>query len=164
MRPKCNLPPGNNLKCKRLANPKILFPKNEDNTKGSKLLQTQEDQKVEWQEYTFQEVVDSVEIKFNVAAVDMQYAEELEEDYVGYRNQTIIIMVTQLRTWCIITTKENLAIKEHSLAPWSDTPKAHITTFLRQLDQRQVKYEYHGVTVTNDDKVDNLVAQMKTRS
>ena len=95
-----------------------------------------------------------------VAAFDMQYLKELKEEYLGYKNQTIKTMVTQLSTWYDITTKEKLAMKTHFLTPWSDTPEAHITTFARQLDRRQVKCEDHGVTITNDDKVDHFVAQM----
>ena len=34
-----------------------------------------------------------------VAADDAQYVEELEEDYVGYKNQTIKMMIAQLQTW-----------------------------------------------------------------
>ena len=60
----------------------------------------------------------------------------------------------------VITTKEKLAIKAHFLAPWSNTQEAHVTNFARQLDRFQVKCEYHGITVTNDDKVDHFVAQM----
>ena len=53
-----------------------------------------------------------------------------------------------------------MAIKDHLLAPWSDTTEVHVTTFARQLDMHQVECKYHGVTVTNDDKVDHFVAQM----
>ena len=34
--------------------------------------------------------------------------------------------------------------KTHFLAPCSDTLKAHVTTFARQLDRRQVKFEDLG--------------------
>ena len=95
-----------------------------------------------------------------VAAVDTQYVEELKEDYVGYKNQTIKTMVIQLRMWYVITTKEKLAIKAHFLATWSNTPEAHVTTFARQLDRRQVECKDHGVTIANDDKVDHFAAQM----
>ena len=98
--------------------------------------------------------------EFFVAAVDAQYGEELTEDYVGYKNQTIKKMVTQLRTWYVITTKEKLDIKSNFLAPCSDTPDAHVTTFARQLDRLQVDCKDNGVTITNDDKVDHFVAQM----
>ena len=69
-------------------------------------------------------------------------------------------MVTQICTWYVITTKEKLDIKSHFLFPWSDTPEAHVTAFARQLDRRQVKCKDHGVTITNDDKVDQFVAQI----
>ena len=40
-----------------------------------------------------------------VTAVVVQYVGELKEDYVGYKNQTIKTIVTQIRTWYAITTK-----------------------------------------------------------
>ena len=95
-----------------------------------------------------------------VAAVDTQYVEELKEDYAGYKNQTIKTLVTHISTWYVITTNEKLAIKAHFLAPWSNTPEAYVTTFARQLDRHQVECEDHGVTVTNNEKVDHIVAQM----
>ena len=69
-------------------------------------------------------------------------------------------MVTQLQTWYIITIKENLTINSHFLAPRIDTLDAHISTFARQPERRQVECKYHGVMVTNDDKVEYFVSQM----
>ena len=83
-----------------------------------------------------------------VVAADTKYVEQLEEDYVGYKNQNIRTMAEKLQTWYVITTKEKLAIKAHLLKPWSNTPDTHITTFARQLDMRQAKCKDHGVTVT----------------
>ena len=60
-------------------------------------------------------VVDAGAIEAIVAVVNTQYAEQLEEDYVGYKNQNIRKMVEQLQTWYIITTKEKLIIKAHFL-------------------------------------------------
>ena len=68
-------------------------------------------------------------VKAIVADVNAQYVKDLEEDYTGYKKKTTKTMVTQLQIWCAITTKEKLAIKFHSLTPWSDTPISHITTF-----------------------------------
>ena len=99
-------------------------------------------------------------VKSIITAVDTKYVEELEEDYVGYKNQTIKTLVTQLHTWYIITNKENMAIKYHFLAPWSDTREAHVTTFARQLDRCQVECEEHGVIITNDNKVDHFPSQI----
>ena len=95
-----------------------------------------------------------------VAAVDEKYVKEPKEEYVWYKKHTIKTIVTEIHTWYVITTKDKLAIKAHFLAPWSDTPDAHVTTFARQLDRHQVECKEHGVTITNDDKVDHFVAQM----
>ena len=95
----------NNLDCKQLKKPEIINPRTEDITQGKYLLQFQEDQQVAWQEYTFQEVVDSVAAKAIVAAVNAQCVKELKEDYVGYKNQTIKTLVTHLSTWYVITIK-----------------------------------------------------------
>ena len=105
-------------------------------------------------------MIESVAVEAIVAAVEAQYFEELKEYYVGYKNQTIKTMVTQIRMWYVIATKENLASKSHFLATCSDTPDAHVTTFERQLDRRQDKCKYHGVTITDFDKLDHFVAQM----
>ena len=148
------------LDCGRIKRPYLLKLKIEDDTKGSKILQFQEDHKFNRQECTFQELVDAVAVKAIVAAVDAQYVEDLEEDYVDYKNQNIKMMAEQLQAWYVITTKEKLAIKAHFFEPWSDTLDAHIPTFPRQLERRQVECGDHGVTVTEADKVDHFVSQM----
>ena len=86
------------LDCRRIKRPNLLNTKIEDDTKGHNTLQLQEYHKVNWQEYTFQEVVDYVAVEAIIAAVDAQYVEDLEEDYVGYKNQNIKTMVEQLQT------------------------------------------------------------------
>ena len=95
-----------------------------------------------------------------VTAADTQYVEDLEEDYVSYKTQTIKTIIKKLQTWYVIMTKEKLAIKAHFLVPWSDTPGVHVTTFARQLERRQVECKDHGVTVTKADKMDHFLSQM----
>ena len=65
----------NNLDCKRIDKNKLLNPRITDSTKRYNLLQLQEYHKVEWQEYTLQEVFDSMTVKAIVAAVDSQYVD-----------------------------------------------------------------------------------------
>ena len=101
-----------------------------------------------------------MEVEAISAAVDTQYVKEIKEEYLGYKNQTIKKMVTQICTWYVITTKENLATKYPFLATWSNTTEAHTTTFARQLDRHQVSYKYHGITITSDNTVDHFVDQM----
>ena len=79
-----------------------------------------------------------MEVEAIVSSVDAQYVKELKEDYAGLKNYTIKTLFTHIIKWYAITTKNKLAIKSHFLAPWSDTPEAHVTTFARQLDRRQV--------------------------
>ena len=78
---KMSLAAGNqHLNCGPIKKPDFLNLKIEDDTKGRELLQFQEDHKVNWKEYTFQEVVDDVAVEAIVAAVDAQYMEDIKED------------------------------------------------------------------------------------
>ena len=81
------------LECRRIKRSELLNTKIVDNTKGHRLLQIQEDHKIHWQEYTFQEAINSISVKAIVAVIDAQYVEQLEEDHVGYKNQNIRTMV-----------------------------------------------------------------------
>ena len=59
-----------NLDCKRLKKPDILNPRIEDSTQGRELLQFQAEQKVKWQEYIFQEMVESLTVEAIIAAIE----------------------------------------------------------------------------------------------
>ena len=61
----------------RIKRPKLLNLKIEYDTKGRGLLQIQEDHKVHFQEYNFQEVINAVAVEAILAAVDAQYVEQL---------------------------------------------------------------------------------------
>ena len=86
LRPKCVSPTETTTLTERASKiPSSSIQKTEDDTKGREIIQFQEYHKVKWQEYTFQEVVDSMAVESIIADVNAQYAEELEEDYVGYK-------------------------------------------------------------------------------
>ena len=148
------------LECGHIKRPELLNPIIEDNTKGCEIFQIQEDHKVNRQDYICQYVIDDMAVEAIFAAVDSQYVEQLEEDCVGYKNQNIRTMVEQFQTWYVITTKEKIAIQAHFLEPWSNTPDAHITTFSRQLDRRQVKCEDRRITVTEAYNLDHIILHM----
>ena len=78
-------------------------------------------------------VVDAVAVEAIAAAVDEQYIDKLREEYVGYKNATIKTMIKQLRSWFVITNSGKTAIKTAFLAPWADTPNAHVTAMMRPL-------------------------------
>ena len=69
----------------------------------------------------------------------MQYVAQLHKEYLGFSGVTIFQMLNHLRTWFKITNAQQLAIKIRFAAPWSETPDAHVTTYARQLDKRQVE-------------------------
>ena len=150
------------LDCSRLKKPGLVHPSIDGNTKGRDLLEFQEKHKQTWAEYHSQMVIDAVAVEAIVAAVDVQYLDQLSEEYVGYKNATIKTMVAHLRTWFVITNAEKIAIKAAFHAPWADTPNAHVTTFARQLDRRQIECLDHGVTITNAEKVVHFIEQMYT--
>ena len=65
------------LECGRIKRPKLPNTKIEDDTKGRNLIQIQGEHKVNWQEYTFHEVIDAVALKDIVPSVNTQYVEQL---------------------------------------------------------------------------------------
>ena len=77
----------NTLDCQRLAKPKFLNTKIKYDTKGCDLLHIQEEQRVQFQEYIFQEGVDFGAVDAIVAVFDAQYIKELEEDYLRHKNR-----------------------------------------------------------------------------
>ena len=148
------------LNCAWLKKKAIIHRNIANDTKGRDLIQLQEDQKLHWTEYHFQMVIGAVAVEAIIAAVDKQYIDELKEEYVGYNNQAIKTMVLQLWTWFVITNSEKVVIKAHFYAPWSDTPKSHITTFAHQLDHRQIECSNHGVTIKDEIKVFHFIQEM----
>ena len=69
-------------------------------------------------------------------------------------------MIKRFRSWFVITNSEKIAIKTAFLAPWADTQNAHVTTFARQLNRRQIECHDHGVVITDDEKVVHFVQEM----
>ena len=69
-------------------------------------------------------------------------------------------MLQHLRTWYKVTNAQQLAGKTCFAAPWSETPNAHVTTYARQLDRRQVECGELNVTITDDDKILQFIGEM----
>ena len=93
-----------NLNFSHLPIPACINSAITDTTTGRQLLQLQDDQKLEWQDYTFQKVIDDIGVQAIISAVDAQYVDELAKDYISYKTQTIATKLAQLRTWVVITT------------------------------------------------------------
>ena len=63
-------------------------------------LNLQESQKVKREKYELQEAATDIRVKRIVKCIKEQYVEEINEEYFGFANSTIIIMLTHLQsTW-----------------------------------------------------------------
>jgi len=116
--------------------------------------------KVLWREYQMQEAINEIGVERIVEAVDAQYVEQLEKEYLGYSGISIFVMLQHLRTWYKITNAQQLAGKNRFAAPWSETPNAHVTTYARQLDRRQVECGELNVTISDGDKILQFIGEM----
>jgi hypothetical protein len=57
--------------------------------------------------FDLQEAVTNIGVQHIIDNVEDQYVEELNEDYFGYANQAIKLVLAHLRTkWCKVMTKE----------------------------------------------------------
>ena len=68
------------LGCSRIPKLQRINGAIQDTITGRKLLQLQNNQKMEWQDYTLQNVINELGVEAIIAAVDTQYVDELAED------------------------------------------------------------------------------------
>ena len=73
--------------------------------------------KVTWYGYHLQEAVIFHRRSAIVASVIPQYTKQKEVDYLGYSNKTILLLVTHLHTWPVITNTERMATKDTFIVP-----------------------------------------------
>jgi hypothetical protein len=93
--------------------------------------------KVKIKDYYKQESTVAIIVKRVVTeAVDKIYVEELEDEYIGYSNQTIKSLIQHLKDeWCIVTTlkKKCVLASLHLTWDWA----CHITRLAKKLDRQQ---------------------------
>ena len=66
-----------------------------------------------------------------------------ENEYTGYRNQTIKLLVTHIKNeWCVVTTIEKTRAKDRFKEKWNGV--THITKYAKQLDKRQLECKKIG--------------------
>jgi len=107
-----------------------------------------------------QEAVDDISVERIVQdIVDEMYVEELDEDYVGYSNQTIKTILTHIKdNWCIITTLEKKQAAENFRVQWDAT--SHITKYARELDKQQRLCRDIGIPAPGLTKIQYYVENM----
>ena len=117
-----------NLNCTVIAKPAVASTDFTAGKESNAVEQKKEVHKVLWQEYQMQEAINEIGVEKIVEAVDAQYVEQLEAEYVGYSRITIFVMLKHLRMWYKVTNAQQHAGKTRFAAPWSVTPNAHVTT------------------------------------
>ena len=118
----------------RLSKP---APVNEDITTFStpfKILTLQESKNAKKGAYKLQEAATEIRVEQIIECIKEKYTEELNKEYFGFSNSTIITMTTYLRaTWCKVLTRDKTEAKEDFLQPW--TLPAQIISFRSYLNK-----------------------------
>ena len=84
----------------RLPEPATVHPEIQDDTGQIDLLRLTNEQDERWAAYHIQESATEIGVAMLVANVEDQYLIELNEQYVGFRNQTPLTILTHLtKTW-----------------------------------------------------------------
>ena len=113
-----------------------------------------------WQNFYKQESVQGVIVdRLVLEAVDSDYVEELEDEYLGYSRETIKTVLTHIKTnYCTITTLDKKEAKDAFEQLWNG--QGHITKFARNLDRKQEWCTEINVNKTDGDKVQVYVESM----
>jgi hypothetical protein len=135
-----------------LSKPTTINPKINKLSNPYVILTLQEEMKTLQKEFKLQEAVTNIGVQRIIDSVEEQYVKELNEDYFGYANQTIEMLLTHLCTkWCKVMTKERTNTTEAFYQAWvpSITP---IITFGHQLDKQQKKCKNINVIILDEAK------------
>ena len=149
---------GPTLHCNKMEKPPFTHPDITPLTTVNEDRQITDEHKVTWDKYHLQEVVIFHGRAAIVAAVMPQYIEEKEVDYLGYSMESILTLITHLRTWPVITNTERMSTKAAFVAPWSNSSDQNLSAYAQDLTRRQNNATKYAVNITNDDKVTQLVA------
>lgn len=117
--------------------------------------------KVLWKDYTTMNVVKEEATEYICNnLIEKMYVEELEDEYMGYRNTTPKQLFTHIRTeWCEITTLEQEAATRELNTTWNRGTE-HVSAFKRRLDKAQKKCIKVGASAEDKAKVQIYVKEM----
>ena len=94
---------------KRLNEPDAVHPDIKDDTKQTDLLRLTKIEDERWTAFHIQEAATEIGVAMLVANVEDQYLVELNEQYVGFRNQTTRTILTHLtKTWVKVQNHEKV--------------------------------------------------------
>jgi hypothetical protein len=141
----------------RLVQPPAFNPAIKDNTPQRELLSLQGDTKNLQKAFDLQEAVTNIGVQCIIDSIEEQYAEELNEDYFGYANQTIKSLLKHLCTnWCKVMTKKHTDATKAFYHTWVPS-STHVITFGYQLRKLQKKYRLTNVIISDKAKALHFV-------
>ena len=93
----------------RLNEPDAVHPDIKDETKQIDLLRVTKVQDEKWAAYHIQEAATKIGVAMLIANVEDQYLVELNDQYVGFRNQTPLTILPNLtKTWVKVQNHEKV--------------------------------------------------------
>jgi hypothetical protein len=143
-----------------LSKPTTIKPKINELSSPYAILTLQEEMKTLQKEFKLQGAVTTIRVQRIIDSVEEQYVKELNKDYFGYTNQTIKMLLSQLRkNWCKVMMKERNNSTEAFHQAWV-LLTTHIITFSRQLNKQQKKCKNINVIISEEAKTLHFVGQM----
>jgi hypothetical protein len=143
-----------------LSKPTTINPKINELSNPYAILTLQEEMKTLLKELELQEAVTTIGAQRIIDRVEEQYVKELNEDYFGYANQTIKMLLTHLHTkWCKVMTKESTNGTEAFYQAWVPLT-THIITFGCQLNKQKKKCNKINIIILEEAKTLHFVGQM----
>jgi len=116
------------------------------------ILTFQEETKKLQKEFDLQEAVTNIGVQCIIDSVEEQYTEELNEECLGYIDNTIKSVLHHLRTnWCKVMTRERTDATKAFYQAWVPN-MTHIIMFGRQLDKQQKICKTINVIISNEAK------------
>ena len=114
--------------------------------------------------YTTMIVVEEVAVqKICTDLVEPMYVEELEDDYLGYKNKSIKEVIQYIRdTWCTVTTLEKEEALKEFAQPWR-RGEEHVTAYCRRLDKQQKRCQDLGAAADDKTKIHLYVKFIRHR-
>ena len=96
-----------------------------------------------------------------IANVEAQYLVNLDEQYVGFRNQTPLSILAHLtKTWVKVQNHEKVASTDAFKFLWGDHPAMHIKTYAVELNKSQREMKKLKVPCDDALKVITYVENM----
>ena len=122
----------------RLPEPENVHADITNETGQKDLLRLTKEHDTVWAAYHVQESVMEVGVSMLVANVEVQYLVELNEQYVGFCNQTPLSTLVHLTKMCVkVHNHEKVASTDAFKFIWGDHPTMHIKTYAVELNKRQ---------------------------